>query len=828
MDGKNVYLKRVTIVGFKSFANKTVLDLEPGLTAVVGPNGSGKSNVADAIRWALGEQSKSRLRLGDREAVVFAGSDKRPKASLAEVTLLFDNEDGAFPLGLTEVEISRRLYRSGETEYRLAGRPVKLGDLQQLLAEAGFGAGSYAVIGQGTIDSLLLSSPAERKLLFDEAAGIRGAELKREASIRKLAATEANLVRLRDIAAELAPRAASLERARAASAEQAKLEAKVSDLRATITATAEDQLGRELGRLGAAIAALESEQATRRRELEELGQEQADQLAAAAAAQTASAERTRRLTELETERDRAAAELAQARAEQTATRQRESDLPALKHKEAGLAAELAALDDERHETRADLKALDAQMHRATTAIEAAGAVVAAAQAELVEVRQQLHDGTREQYVGHALELVKTMARHLDEPDADAEQLRLLVHKTGRLLSHASRTGESDLAARLKDAQAKLEAAMTKRETATEHQSNVILSRRSLELEQARQDELAERLRVDLAAIRDELAQAATDRDASTRLDLRVTRLEASLAQVTAELDTVRQEVSAVTSATAVAGLAVRLERLGAEVAAGESELGRLHTQHEAARRLQKSYRDRAVGWGVKAGSASAQPLGELDATLLRLEGELEARVQLGHDLTTEYDEVTQRQTELVGQIVDLEAAAADLATLVERLGQTVQEKFKTNFERLGHEFSRQAARLFDGGSASLSLSEDESGQYGIEIKLSPKGKRLASLAALSGGERALAGVALLAAILQTNPTPFVVLDEVDAALDDANSGRLAEIMGELAEHSQLIVITHNRQTMAAARILFGVTMNDHHVSHLLSLHLEAAAELAAR
>src|SRR4051812_14558969 len=108
-----MFLKRITIVGFKSFANKTVLDLEPGMTAVVGPNGSGKSNVADAIRWALGEQSKSRLRLGDREEVVFAGSDKRARASLAEVVLLFDNEKGSFPLDLTEVEISRRLYRSG-------------------------------------------------------------------------------------------------------------------------------------------------------------------------------------------------------------------------------------------------------------------------------------------------------------------------------------------------------------------------------------------------------------------------------------------------------------------------------------------------------------------------------------------------------------------------------------------------------------------------------------------------------------------------------------------------------------------------------------------
>jgi len=191
-----------------------VIDLEHGITGVVGPNGSGKSNIADAIRWAMGEQGKARLRLGDRDEVVFAGTDKRAKASFAEVILLFDNEDGSFPLDLTEVEISRRMYRSGETDYRLAGRSARLSDIQALLAGAGVGASSYAVIGQGMIDSILMSSPSERKLLFEEAAGIRGPELGREAAVRKLTATAGNLTRLRDISAELAPRLGALERGR--------------------------------------------------------------------------------------------------------------------------------------------------------------------------------------------------------------------------------------------------------------------------------------------------------------------------------------------------------------------------------------------------------------------------------------------------------------------------------------------------------------------------------------------------------------------------------------------------------------------------------------
>src|SRR6185369_1951522 len=156
----------------------------------------------------------------------------------------------------------------------------------------------------------------------------------------------------------------------------------------------------------------------------------------------------------------------------------------------------------------------------------------------------------------------------------------------------------------------------------------------------------------------------------------------------------------------------------------------------------------------------------------------------------------------------------------------IRKRFKANFSRLAEQFTHYFTRLFGGGHASLELTEDIEGTYGIAIKASPKGKRLTSIAALSGGERAMAGVALLAAILRVNPSPFVVLDEIDAALDEANSGRLAGILAELAEQSQLIVITHNRQTMRAAAVLFGVTTGEHHASHLISMRLEDATALA--
>ncbi|HYC79782.1 MAG TPA: AAA family ATPase, partial [Candidatus Binatia bacterium] len=181
-----MYLKRLEIQGFKSFAQKTVLEFEPGLTAVVGPNGSGKSNVADALRWVMGEQSMKLLRGKKSEDVIFAGSDKKSKLSMAEVQLTFDNKDGKLPYEYAEVAMTRRLYRNGESDYLINNQKVRLLDIVESLMRSGFGATNYAVIGQGTIDQMVLAGPAEIKNLVEEAAGVKPYYIKREKSWRKL------------------------------------------------------------------------------------------------------------------------------------------------------------------------------------------------------------------------------------------------------------------------------------------------------------------------------------------------------------------------------------------------------------------------------------------------------------------------------------------------------------------------------------------------------------------------------------------------------------------------------------------------------------------
>jgi chromosome segregation protein len=198
-----MFLRSLTLRGFKSFADKTVLEFTPGISVIVGPNGSGKSNIADAIAWALGEQGPRALRGGQMTDVIFAGSPLRPPMGLAEVKMVIDNSAGLIPVPASEIEISRAIYRSGESEYRLGGRPCRLLDIQELLSDTGVGRTMHTIVGQGQLDEILSARPEERRQFVEEAAGIAKHRRRRERAERKLAGLEGDLNRLQDLVGEL-------------------------------------------------------------------------------------------------------------------------------------------------------------------------------------------------------------------------------------------------------------------------------------------------------------------------------------------------------------------------------------------------------------------------------------------------------------------------------------------------------------------------------------------------------------------------------------------------------------------------------------------------
>ncbi|WP_019684606.1 chromosome segregation SMC family protein, partial [Mycobacterium avium] len=253
-----MYLKSLTLKGFKSFASPTTLRFEPGITAVVGPNGSGKSNVVDALAWVMGEQGAKTLRGGKMEDVIFAGTSSRAPLGRAEVTVTIDNSDNALPIEYSEVSITRRMFRDGASEYEINGSSCRLMDVQELLSDSGIGREMHVIVGQGKLDEILQSRPEDRRAFIEEAAGVLKHRKRKEKALRKLDAMSANLARLTDLTTELRRQLKPLGRQAEVARRAQTIQADLRDARLRLAA---DDL---VNRRGEREAIFEAEAAMRR------------------------------------------------------------------------------------------------------------------------------------------------------------------------------------------------------------------------------------------------------------------------------------------------------------------------------------------------------------------------------------------------------------------------------------------------------------------------------------------------------------------------------------------------------------------------------------
>jgi chromosome segregation ATPase len=731
-----MYLKRLEIQGFKSFAHKTVLEFDPGMTAVVGPNGSGKSNVADSLRWVMGEQSLKLLRGKKSEDVIFAGSDKKSKLSMAEVALTFDNKDRKIPLEYLEVVLTRRLYRNGESEYLINNQRARLLDVVDALMRSGFGATNYAVIGQGTIDQMILAGPAEVKNLVEEASGVKPYYIKREKTLRRLEQTSENLLRVSDLLKEIEPRLRSLKRQAKRMEEREALAAELKILQLEFFGHQSYLLEKDLSLVHEQISS-----------------------------------RKTKLTELEKEINSFQKQLEK---EEHDSGKADNFVEELDKKLTGLEEQKLKLLEQSAEIRGKLK------------LE-------------LSIPEKF---SKEKFTNKFIEFKHSFEVVLESLRAD--NIQEIKHKLRDLLGNFAKitdSGEADLELKRDE--------LLKQKTVLDQELEKIV-KEIHEQNNAKNKLLSEEKRKKTFLTEEEKKFRAKSFELSKLKDEQNTILVEK-----AKLDT-------------------RLENLNREIYEAFGSMPAEIVQHKTSQI-----------------AADAAP------KISKLKHQLELAGGIDEATMTEYRETSERFEYLTTQSTDLEAAVADLKNVIEELDQIIKKQFDEAYEKISTKFAEYFRILFNGGQARMSLlkasktaeegmeelQEEEGAKnvpvdgikqkkqaaeiVGIEIKATPPGKKLATIAALSGGERALTAIALLCSLLASYPSPFVVLDEVDAALDEANSIRFGKILGTLAHQTQFITITHNRETMRQAHTLYGVTMSDEGISKILSIKLDKAEAIAA-
>ncbi|HOW60759.1 MAG TPA: AAA family ATPase [Candidatus Moranbacteria bacterium] len=759
-----MYLKKVEISGFKSFANKVTLEFLPagnfnsdsknkGITSIVGPNGSGKSNVADAIKWAMGEQSMKTLRGKKSEDVIFAGSGTKARLSSAHVSLYFDNKDKRIPLEFSEVEISRKIYRSGESEYLINGSKTRLIDVVDLLAKAGIGKESYCVINQGMSDAFLNASSIDRRSVLEDAAGVKQYQIKKQRAAKKIDWTRENMERVSGLIREIEPHLKMLKR-QAQKAQQGKeIAEKLKERQNKLFSflwhqfqLEQEQFSREKDSLGALMM-------NTQREVDKINDELSKE--------SADAQESKKQNELEKK--------------QSEIRQKINEI----ERELIISEGRIVVEKEKMASQkiieiipVDLKYVQEKIKHIREAQERLIKEVEGAESleELQDIKeharaiqQQLHDLYEESGKGE----VSVKKDNSKETQEIQNKINELENKKKDLLSSENKL--------------KTELEKTEKEINQEMQKAKELRERFFQLERESRNKQEQ-----LSGLKDQFNEAK----------IKLAKIEVREEDLTNEIkNSLKQDPGELK----YDGQSVEKEIL-------EHEIERLKMQMEQ--------------------------IGGIDPMIVQ-----------------EYNETSARFDFLTQELKDLADALISLEAVIKEMDQRINSEFEKAFEQINKEFTKYFRTIFGGGNAYLTKikipprgvyeeknnenqenieeveneeekKEEKRYEIGIDIYACPPGKKIANLPMLSGGERSLTALALLFAVISYNPPPFAILDEVEAALDEANSRRFGKILQDLSDSTQFIAITHNRETMRQSALLYGVTMGEDGISKLLSVKID--------
>ena len=755
-------LKSLEINGFKSFAKKGLLEFSTPITSIVGPNGSGKSNVAEAFRFVLGEQSIKSLRGKKGEDLIFNGSAEGGRLNRAWVKLTFDNGSKFLPLDFDEVTLERVVHRDSVNEYLINGSPVRLKDITELLASAHIGSSGHHIISQGEADRILNSNMKERRDMIEDALGLKIYQYKKLESERKLEKTKENIDKVESLRRELAPHIRFLKK-QVEKIEKARL------LREELTLLYKEYLKRESAYLLHEKNRIQSDMHAPKEEL------------------------------LRLER-----ELAEARAVLEAAKKESSKTFELM----SLEQALRALDNDKNDLLREAGRIEGEVHSIERLIRREKDALAREDTKTVYLRD-----------------VEAVAKNIEEVSvgvgevSDIQTIREVIQKIkDTLRSFIEHNKGVQTTDSIGSYESDLDGFQTKR---NEIEEKIVVIKNEENV-----------LREKISAVKVEIDK---DKEGSMEAEKTIFKIMA------------------------------RQNELHGIVSALRSQENQLHLEEEEYKReLTEAY----VLAGREAANYEQYEIKNTEGVVLT-EGEFLAEGrQLQHDrrrniekikirleemggggseeIMKEFREAEERDQFLAREIADLEQSSLSLSTLIKELEEKLNIEFKQGIDKINSAFTEFFQKMFGGGHAGLRLvrevkrrrveleealggggePEGEEFEEGIEIDVSHPFKKVKSLMMLSGGERALTSIALLFAISQVNPPPFIILDETDAALDEANSRKYGDMIAALAKYSQLILITHNRETMSRAGVLYGVTMGAGGASKLLSIKFEEAVAVA--
>lgn len=978
-----MYLKCIKANGFKSFADKTSIVLDNNITCVVGPNGSGKSNIVDAIRWVLGEQSVKSLRgATGMSDIIFAGSKSRNAASRAEVSLTFDNSDGYLKSDISEIEVKRVLYRSGESEYFINGARVRLKDITDLFLDTGAGNDSFNIISQGSIESIVNSKPLERRVIFEEAAGVLKYKKRKEESLRKLEKTKENIEKVNLIIEELKVNIEPLKEQSLNAKKYLDLKEELKNIEiASITEEITEihgvytELKNEIEELNTKILESDTESSDDATQLETLKLKSIRLEESISETNQKLLEATSRFVNLQNEKimyterkklagnildvdnniirlkeeilelDKAIKLLENEGKHLVETlKKEEEDLRdtnelvsftkikrnSLQSKYQGNLQDLFSLNSKK-EILEQAIANDAKMPMAVknvlnnvrlkgvintigklieipddyvTAIDVA--LGASTNFVVVENERVAKDcitflkenklgratffplniikektiyenvlesvGNVKGFIGVASSLVTYESKYenviknqlgnvlvVEDMDALNEVGKRLEYKfrivsldgeimhaggslTGGTLKNENsilkdkqnlETIKKDIEKKetenkkwkqeLDDFDKNLQTLSEKEETLTR---SVITSKESiqdksrlLEAKKQKQMELSKELdgsnalkegHVDekLLVLLDELNEAENSKNI---IESNLTNLKEEKGTLVSQIDELEKLYREKNS---------NYNKLQNDLKNKEISLGKLDIKLDNLlmtlnENYSLTYEQAKLSYVLEMDSAVAK------TKVASLKSEIAHLGEVNVFAIEEYERVSTRYEFLTHQKEDLENASTNLLNIIEEMDTIMIEKFSKTFTLISEEFKRVFKKLFKGGNGLLTLTDPENIlETGIEIVAEPPGKKLNSIGLLSGGEKTLTAISLLFAVLNVKTVPFCVLDEVEAALDEANVDAFGKYLQEYKTNSQFILITHKKRTMEYADTLYGITMQESGVSKIVSVKLE--------